>query len=260
MTRDLFIEAPGGKIFARIWGGDGFADARPPFVLLHDSLGCVALWRDFPAKLAAATGRPVVAYDRLGFGRSDPREGKLPLDFIRQEGEIWLRALREHLAIERCVLLGHSVGGGMAVTAAAAFPEATEAVVTIAAQAFVEDKVLAGIRKAAAEFLAPEQMQRLARYHGDKAGWVLDAWVQSWLDPAFADWTLDDELRRLTCPLLALHGDRDDYGSNLHPERLARLSGGVAAILEDCGHIPHREKPEAVVVAVTDFLALRGLQ
>ena len=122
MPRDLFIEAPGGRLFARVWGGEDLS-ASPSLALLHDSLGCVELWRDFPAKLAAATGLPVVAYDRLGFGRSDPRRDRLAADFIRREGATGLRALREQLGIGRMILLGHSVGGGMAVAAGAASPE-----------------------------------------------------------------------------------------------------------------------------------------
>jgi pimeloyl-ACP methyl ester carboxylesterase len=261
IARDLFIEAPGGKLFVRIWGGPDFSASPSPVVLLHDSLGCVELWRDFPKKLAAATGRPVIAYDRLGYGKSDPREGRMPLDFIRQEGEVWLRALRAQLGLGRVILFGHSIGGGMAVAAGASCPDDADAVVAVAGQAFVEDKVLAGIRKAAAEFRAPGQLERLARYHGDKAEFVFDAWVETWLDPAFAGWTLDEDLRQLRCPLLALHGDRDEYGSNLHPQRMAALAAsGQCVILPDCGHVPHREMPKIVAQQTRDFLVARGLQ
>lgn len=254
-VRESFVARPGGRLFVRVWGGEDLP-AAPAFVLFHDSLGCVDLWRDFAEKLAAATGLPVVAYDRLGFGRSDPRRGRLPLDFIRREGETNLPVLRRQLGIERMVLFGHSVGGGMAVVAGAAFPDWTLAVATVSAQAFVEERTLAGIRRAAAEFSSPEQMRRLSRYHGDKAGWVLDAWVKTWLDPPFAGWSLDDDLRRLRCPLLALHGDRDEYGSSAHPERIARLAAsGGCSILDDCGHIPHREQPQRLVAKLSAFIA-----
>jgi pimeloyl-ACP methyl ester carboxylesterase len=249
------VAAPGGRLFARVWGGEGLP-AAPAFILFHDSLGCVELWRDFPAKLSVATGLPVVAYDRLGFGGSDPRADRLSVDFIRREGESNLPALRAQLGVERMILFGHSVGGGMAVAAGGAFSDSTLAVATVAAQAFVEDCTAAGIRAAGAAFEQPEQFKRLTRYHGDKAQWVLDAWVKTWLDPAFAGWTLDEDLRRLRCPVLALHGDRDEYGSSAHPERIARLAAfGRSAILNDCGHIPHREKPERLVAALAAFVA-----
>ena len=254
-VREGFIAAPGGRLFVRVWGGEDLPSA-PAFILFHDSLGCVDLWRDFPAKLSAATGLPVVAYDRLGFGRSDPTRDRLPLDFIRREGKTNLPVLRRQLGIERMVLFGHSVGGGMAVATGAAFPDSTLAVATVAAQAFIEERTVAGIRGAAAEFEQPEQFKRLTRYHGDKAEWVLDAWVKTWLDPAFAGWTLDHDLRRLRCPVLALHGDRDEYGSSAHPERIARLAAsGRCTILDDCGHIPHREQPERLVAELIAFVA-----
>src|SRR5262249_34286696 len=152
---------------------------------------------------------------------------------------------------------GHSVGGGMSVCAGAALPDSVVAVITESAQAFVEDLTVAGIREAEAGFKAPGQMDRLEGYHGDKAQGGLEAWTKTGLSPRFADWTLDAELRRLRCPVLAMHGDRDEYGSRLHAERIAGLAGagGEMAIFEDCGHVPHREKPEAVLQAVTRFAA-----
>jgi pimeloyl-ACP methyl ester carboxylesterase len=259
-VHDQFVEAPDGRLFTRTWGEiDGSAKAAP-IVLFHDSLGSVELWRDFPARLASATGRPVLAYDRLGFGKSDPHPGKLAVDFIRQEASSSLAAVKARLNIGRMVLFGHSVGGGMAVAAGAAFPDAAEAVMTEAAQAFVEDRTLDGIREAQAAFEAPGQIERLARYHGDKARWVLEAWTRTWLSPEFATWTLDDDLRNLRCPLLAIHGDRDEYGTRRHPEQLGGLPPvrSEVLILQDCGHVPHREQPEKVVEAARAFLLKPG--
>jgi pimeloyl-ACP methyl ester carboxylesterase len=255
-VEDTLIDAPGGRLFARVWGNLDRPAAAAPIVLLHDSLGSVELWRDFPARLAGETQRAVVAYDRLGFGKSDPHCGALAADFIRREGSSNLPALYEALAIQRAVLFGHSVGGGMAVVAAADRPELCVAVITEAAQTFVEERTLAGIRAAQAAFAAPGQMERLARYHGEKAPWVLKAWTETWLDPHFASWSLDDALRRVRCPMLAMHGDRDEYGSRWHPERIAALAGGPSRVVvfEACGHLPHREKPDEVLRAVREFL------
>lgn len=201
-------------------------------------------------------GRRVVAYDRLGFGRSDARSAKLAPDFVGAEAALYLPAVREQLDIPRFAVLGHSVGGGMAVHLAAHARDACERLVTIAAQAVVEARTLDGIRAARRAFTDPDQFDRLARYHGDKTQWVLDAWIDTWLDPAFADWSLKLVLPQVTCPLLALHGELDEYGSVLHPELIGRLAGGPATVevLAGLGHMPHREQPALVVASVAAFL------
>lgn len=258
---DHRIDADGGALFARRWRREGAGAGGSTLLLFHDSLGCVDVWRDFPEKLAAATGLPVVAYDRLGFGRSDPNPRQLGRDFRTEEALSSVPALRAQLSIDRFVAFGHSVGGAMAVAAAAAFPVACDAVVTESAQAFVEDRTLAGIRDAQTQFADPGQLARLARYHGDKAQWVLDAWFESWLTPERADWTLDAMLAQVRCPVLAIHGDRDEFGSQVHPERIATLAGGPATttLLENCGHVPHREQMERVLDEVTGFLVAMGV-
>jgi pimeloyl-ACP methyl ester carboxylesterase len=148
----------------------------------------------------------------------------------------------------------------MAAATAAARPDLCEAVVTVAAQAFVEDRTIAGIEAAKAAFAAPEQFSRLTRYHGENARWVLDAWTETWLSSAFAGWRLDDDLRALRCPLLAIHGDADEYGSAAHPERISALAGGggAMAMIENCGHVPHREHPQQVIALVQRFLGASG--
>lgn len=254
---DHWITTEEGKLFARAWRlTDLPRDVDAPILLFHDSLGCVDLWRDFPEQLAVATRRTVVGYDRLGFGRSDAHPGQLPLRFIRDEAVRVVPRLREALDLDVIVPFGHSVGGGMAVATAARWPERCAALVTEAAQTFVEDRTVAGLRAARVDFAEPGQLERLARYHGDKARWVLDAWIETWLSPAFAAWRLDDDLRAVRCPVLALHGDRDEYGSVEHPERIAGLTGGAsrAVILEGCGHVPHREQPTMVLSEVARFL------
>lgn len=255
---EQLVDTAGRRIFTRQWvpPGCGGSAAPSPFVLLHDSLGSVELWRDFPERLAASTGRTVIAYDRLGFGRSDARRDTLAIDFVRTEGVSSLPALKASFGFERAILLGHSVGGGMSVAAAAAMPDMVEAVVTLAAQAFVEDRTTAGIRVAKAQFAAPGQVERLARYHGDKSRWVLDAWIETWLSDAFASWNIDEDLRGLKCPILAIHGETDEYGSRAHPERIGRLAASFSDVhlLNGCGHFPHREKPDAVLEAIAAFL------
>lgn len=260
-TSDHRIPTAGGTLFARTWTPANVRHHAPgAILLLHDSLGCVELWRDFPSQLAAASRRVVVAYDRLGFGQSDPYPGRLPQTFISDEHDVVSRvrtALQDVLGAGPPVLFGHSVGGAMAAAAAGRNADDYAALVTESAQSFVEGRTLAGIRAARTGFEQPSQLDRLARYHGAKARWVLHAWIDTWLDPAFADWRLDDELQRVRCPTLALHGDDDEYGSTEHPQRIARLVQGPsrAVILERCGHVPHRELPERVIDEVSTFLA-----
>ncbi len=254
---DHWIDHPRGRLFARSWAPADGGAAKAPLVLLHDSLGSVELWRDFPALLCAATGRRVVAYDRLGFGRSDARHDKLALDFIADEAATFLPAVRAQLGIRRFIACGHSVGGGMAVNCAAAWAADCEALVTESAQAFVEDRTVQGLLVAQQQFQVPAQLERLARYHGSKARWVLDAWLQTWLAPAFAAWSLADALPRVSCPVLAIHGADDEYGSARHPEIITNGVGGAAEmrLLAGTGHVPHRERGDEVLAILKDWLA-----
>lgn len=253
--RDVFLQLGDHRLFTRSWiPSDLEAGRRAPILLFHDSLGCIELWRSFPERLAAATGRRVVAYDRLGFGRSDPHPGKLGLAFVGDEGRSVMPLLCDQLGIGDFVACGHSVGGGMAVETAAQWPGRCRALVTIAAQAFVEDRTLEGIRLAQRDLQGPGNLARLARYHGDKTAWVVDAWIETWLSPAFANWTLDRPLAGVCCPVLAIHGELDEYGSPRHPQRIAE-GRGETLILEGIGHVPHREAEGALVTAIAGFLA-----
>lgn len=227
-----------------------------PVILLHDSLGCVALWRDFPERLAQATGRQVIAYDRLGFGRSDAHPGILPVTFVQDEAQGDLAAVVRYFGLTQFVVFGHSVGGGMALYTAAAFPDACVGVVTESAQAFVESVTIEGILVARDQFAQAGQMERLQKYHGSKAEWVLHAWIDTWLSEAFRRWSLDAQLPMVTCPVLCLHGDHDEYGSLQHPQRIALGAGGAVTlrILNGCGHVPHRERADVVLSELGAFL------
>ena len=257
VSTDHWIVLPAGRVFARQWRPEAATPTRAPIVLLHDSLGSVELWRDFPVRLAEATGRRVIAYDRLGFGRSDARTGRPSREFIAEEATSVLPVLRDQMDIGRFVIAGHSVGGGMAVEAAARAAGDCEALVTMSAQAFVEDRTLVGLRVAQAQFADRAQVERLARYHGDKAAWALDAWLGQWLDPGFASWSLDATLPRVSCPTLAIHGEQDEYGSAAHPRRIVDGVRGPARLemLAGVGHVPWREQPELVVRLIAEFLS-----
>ena len=253
--REHYIELPQGKIFAREWISPS-PDTKTPIILIHDSLGCVELWREFPSQLCQRCGRNVIAYDRLGFGRSTSYPGSLTMNFISDESELSLPAIFSQLKLKDFIVFGHSVGGAMAVVCAGKFGDRCKAVITESAQSFVEEKTLRAIADAQLHFQSNSQLERLAKYHGDKAEWVFKAWTETWLAPEFSSWNLKSALGRVKCPLLALHGDRDEYGSLSQPEMIREFTAGPfeKAILSDCGHIPHRDKANEIVELVAKFI------
>src|SRR5690554_3984278 len=219
------LETPAGGIHAVRWRPETPEPAvpdpkEPPIVLLHDSLGCVGLWRDFPALLAHTTDREVIAYDRQGYGRSSPYPGPQPASFIADEPRGAFARVREHFALERFVALGHSVGGGMAVEVAGQHADGCQALITVAALAFIEPRTLAGIREAEAAFAEPGALGRLERHHGDKAEWVLRSWVENWHSEAFEGWQLDAALARVSSPALAIPGNPASTGPWPSPRAL----------------------------------------
>lgn len=226
-TTERFVDVPGGKVYVKQWTPGNVAKALP-ILLLHDSLGCIEMWREFPQQVCERTGRVVIAYDRLGFGQSS-RRNELPSNrFMYEEAEIYLPIILKSLGIESFILLGHSVGGAMAVICAGFFGEQCKAVITEAAQVYVEERTREGIIQAKTEFQNPDVFAKLEKYHADKAQWLLDAWINIWMSRDFDDWSLKADLPKVRCPILAIHGDRDEYGSGRFPEMICQLAGGTA--------------------------------
>jgi pimeloyl-ACP methyl ester carboxylesterase len=259
--KDSWIDTGRGRLLARCWQPLNHSNdhgREPPIVLFHDSLGCIGLWRTFPAVLAEYTGRPIIAYDRLGFGQSDRRTDKLGIDFVREEAEKFFPALREQMGLDRFIAFGHSVGGGMAAHCAAMYSSACAALITESAQAFVESKTRSGLIEAREMFKQPEPVARLQRYHGDKTRWVLDAWINTWLSPEFNNWSLNEILPQVRCPTLVIHGSDDEYGSNLHPEKIAQLVNAPSQleIMPGTRHVPHREQEHWVAKRVARFIGV----
>lgn len=255
LISEQFVQISGGTLFVKTWTPNN-PSKNPPLILLHDSLGCVEMWRDFPQALCTQTGRKIIAYDRLGFGRSSAREALPSPRFVSEEAEIYLPALLKSLNIQRFALFGHSVGGAMAVVSAGALAGQCEAVITESAQAFVEDRTREGISKAKGDFADPKIFAKLEKYHGAKTRWVLDAWIEVWLSDAFADWSLKADLPKMKCPALVIHGDQDEYGSVRFPDMICQYAGGRTEkqVLQNFGHVPHRESPELTLQLVKEFL------
>ena len=255
-VKDTVLTLTQGLLFVREWLPSSPV-SNEPLIMLHDSLGSVAQWRDFPAVLSQRLQRPVIAYDRLGFGQSS-RCSRLPsYTFIDEEAEQVFPQLCRLMNIKRYSLLGHSVGGVMALTIAATDQKNCEAVVSISAQAFVEDRTLAGIRQALRHFGETGAFSKLEKWHGDKAQWVLDAWTETWLSSDFRSWNLDACLNQVTSRALIIHGDHDEYGSIAFPQHItSRVRGPVKmCILQDCGHLPHVEYNTQVVDLIDRFFS-----
>lgn len=229
---------------------------RPTLVFLHDSLGCVQLWRDFPQKLAEATHCNVLVYDRLGYGRSDPMpSAERPLDYLEQEAA-QLQQLLEHLKIEGAILFGHSDGGSIALIAASRYPQRIRAVICEAAHIFVEEITLQGIYTAMEAYTHTSLPQRLQHYHGDKVESLFRAWTETWTRPEYRAWSIEHLLAGVTCPLLFIQGAADEYGSLEQVEKTLRLVSGRAEkyILPQLGHTPHKESPQLVLEKAAEFI------
>ena len=213
-TKELYLEIPQGQIYVKCWIVDQRNSLKnAPILLFHESLGSFELWRDFPAQLALAIQGDVIAYNRIGFGKSSVQVHSLELNFIEQEVQDTFSFLFDALCINKFVAMGHSVGGGIAAVCAAWYPLNCIALITELAQAMVEDATLVGIRKAKVNFKNQKLFNRFAKYHADKTQWVLDAWTETWLNPVFAAWCLDSYLAQVCCPVLSIHGEQDEYAT-----------------------------------------------
>ncbi|RTQ49642.1 alpha/beta hydrolase [Hymenobacter gummosus] len=232
------------------------ADQLPTLVFLHDSLGCIRLWRDFPARLARATGCPVLVYDRRGYGQSDAFSAapRTP-GYLEAEAPV-LRQLLSRCGIHRAILFGHSDGGSIALVAAAQYPGQIAAVVTEGAHVFVEDLTLAGIRAAQEQYRSTNLPERLARYHGPKTEAVFRAWADTWLAPGFRRWNIEGYLPRIQCPVLVLQGENDEYGTTAQVEAIASQVGGPArsVLLPGAAHSPHKEAPDETLRLAAAFV------
>ncbi|MCC2673643.1 MAG: alpha/beta hydrolase fold protein [Ramlibacter sp.] len=235
------------------WAGTA-PQAAPLLVFLHEGLGSVAMWRDFPQRLCDAVGARGLVYSRAGYGRSTPKppDERWKPDFMHVEAREVLPALLRTLDVrERPWLFGHSDGGSIALLHAAAFPDAVQGLVVLAPHIFVEEVSVASIREAREAWRTTDLRQRLARYHDDPDS-AFHGWNDAWLDPAFRDWNIEGALGTIRCPLLAIQGLDDEYGTMEQIRGIARRVPQAQLLeLRACGHSPHRDQPDAVIRAVS---------
>ena len=250
-----FATAAGRRI-AWEWVGDEKSGA-PVLVFLHEGLGSIRQWRDFPAKVAAATGRRALVFDRYGYGQSDVlAEARRDVRFMHDEAERAFPQFLGELKVENPVLIGHSDGASIAlIHAGAGFP--VRGVVAMAPHVFIEPFGLRSIEKAAHAFETTDLKDRLGRYHRD-ARRTFYGWADVWLDPGFTSWDIrGDYLAKIACPVLAIQGVDDEYGTMAQLDEIGRHVKGPCRLvkLESCGHAPFRDQPEKTLAAVGDFVA-----
>jgi len=232
-------------------------DSRKPLlVFLHEGLGCIGMWKEFPKRLCAATGCPGLVYDRQGYGLSSPQPAQRTIHYLHQSALSELPALVERLAPGRQhIVVGHSDGGSIALIYAAARPEGLRAVVSAAAHVFVEDVTIEGIRAVLAAHGSGKMLRALARYHGEKAETVFSSWADTWLAPWFRQWNIEYLLPAIACPVLAMQGSDDHYGSGAQLDAIVRaVPDSRQLLLPDCGHSPHLEQTEATLQAMAAFI------
>ena len=250
------VLSAGGKNLEYACFGPAPSDA-PTLVLLHEGLGCLALWRDFPEALAKATGLGVFVYSRAGYGQSDPADLPRPLDYMNREAMEVLPQVLDAFGFERGVLVGHSDGATIAAIYAGSVPDyRVRSIVLMAPHFFTEEMGLIEIAKAKVEFDGGNLKERLGKYHRDPEN-TFRGWNDTWLHPDFKEWNVADVIDHLRIPTLAIQGRDDQYGSLAQIEEVeTRAYSPVdTVILEDCKHAPHLDQSAAVTAAIADFCA-----
>ena len=245
-----FITAAGHSLEYEMLEGDG-----PTLVLLHEGLGSIGQWRDFPRRVAQATGCPALVYARYGYGQSDVlAEQRVPVSFMHDEALISLPEVLAALGIVDAVLIGHSDGASIALIHAGA-GHLVRGVVAMAPHVFVEDICISSIVAAREAFETTDLPERLGKYHRDPRK-TFRLWCDAWLDPRFRAWNIEEYLPGICCAVLAIQGEDDAYGTMAQLDAIARQVKGPCELLKlpGCGHSPQREQPEAVLSAVARFV------
>ena len=231
------------------------ARAGAAIVMLHEGLGSVALWKDFPERVAAATGCAVLVYSRYGHGKSQRLAEKRGVDFMHHEAKAVLPELLREFGIERPILLGHSDGASIALIYAGTWPDRVRGLILEAPHVFVEEfglRSTVAIRKL---YESSDLPKKLGRYH-DHVDETFRGWNDIWLDPQFRDWNIEEYLDAITCPTLVIQGENDEYGTIAHIEAIQkRVPTAERLILADCGHSPHRDQPALTLDAISKFVA-----
>lgn len=249
--RKSTVEVRGRRLEVQAFAGDRL---RPTLVFLHEGLGSVSLWRDFPAQVAEVTGCAVVVYSRYGYGASDPLEASFGVDYMHREALESLPELLAKLGIVRPILVGHSDGASIALIYAGS-NDAVRGLALFAPHVFVEEISVKSIAEAAIAFELTELQEKLARHHADPRR-TFYGWNDVWLHPEFRRWNIEAFLPRIACPVLVIQGHDDAYGTMAQVDAIAAQVKGPCEVvrLAECGHSPHRDQPERTLEAIAAFV------
>jgi len=252
------IRAGGTRLHAKtiLPPGTALTGPRPTLVLLHEGLGSVSQWRAFPLALVRATGLPALIYDRCGYGKSGSRPRPMDPSYLEEEACELLPEVLAACGIESPILVGHSDGATIALLHAARFPSGPLGVISEAAHVLVEPVSLQGIWRTLRAFETTALRDRLRTHHGAKVDAMFHGWSDVWLSPAFRDWSMVDLLPAIQCPVLAIQGEDDEYGT---PAQVAAITGGVsgpatALLIPGCAHVPHFQAREQVLAEMVRFI------
>jgi len=229
---------------------------KPELVFLHEGLGSTAMWKNFPQMLCQETGCPGLVYDRLGYGESSALQSIRDINYLHEYALQELPVILKSLIPKRpYIVIGHSDGGSIGLIWAAQQPPLLKALITEASHVFVEAETLAGIEKADIAY-ENGKLKVLRKYHGEKTHDIFKAWSETWLSNRFKDWNIENLLPSVSCPVFAIQGCNDQYGTVLQLNAISsQVSGPVQAMMvESCGHAPHTEQTEVVLAAMTDFI------
>lgn len=232
---------------------------RPTIIFLHDSLGCIELWRDFPQKLGAWAKCNVLVYDRQGYGKSLPFSySKRDNYYMEQEADI-LKELLDYWNIDNAILFGHSDGASIALISAGKYPEKILGVITEGAHIFVEDITIQGIEEAIKRYRTTNLKAKLEKYHGDKTEEMFWAWAATWTAANFRTWNIENFLPAIQCRSLIIQGEDDEYGTLQQVERIIAQTGGQSSqlVIPKVGHTPHKELPELILEKSVGFISVQ---
>ena len=259
MKKD-FVNVKGSKLEIK-WIRKPTKKSEPVIVFLHEGLGCVELWRDFPATLYKTLKTPSLLYSRQGYGRSSPSELPKSLDFMHKEGLEILPKLLDILEIERAVLLGHSDGASISLINCGGFQDRRIiGLVLIAPHVFVEDVSISSIKKAKLEFQKGKLREKLMKYHFTNVDCAFWGWAGTWLEEDFLNWNIEEYLDGINIPVLLIQGEDDQYGTLAQVKAIQNGIGinCTSEIISGCGHSPHLEKAETTLNIVKEFI--KGLE
>ena len=254
----FYVEAAGHRLFAeRIHPGkQDLSGGSPTIIFLHEGLGSIGQWRDFPSAVCLMTGLDGLVYDRWGYGKSDPVSLPRHVRYLHDEALTTLPEVLKKCEVEEAILVGHSDGGTIALIYAAVHPKLVLGIATEAAHVFVEDVTVKGIEEAVQIYRTTDLPGRLSKYHGTNTDPMFRGWAETWLSPEFRSWNVEEYLPGVACPVLSIQGVDDQYGTPAQVESIAEKVTGPARklLIPACGHIPHHEARPTVLTAIRQFI------